>query len=287
MLNWLNGYVNNRKSLQQILPIILTFLTSGLIIIFIYILLAGLNKVYPGQKLALEIRPLDILLGMTIYIKTAIDFAIFIGRLMNKNPGWKNRIAIELGTALGNGLGTLIVLVIWVFVKDVEILLAAMIFLASLVLFQLAYEGIEHFSSWKNQRFKKVLYHILEFPLRYLLMVIRPVLGRLMPHVGKHLAGENLKTWKALVIFSFGIPFILGLDDFAGYVPLFSIINVFSFSIGVVLAHTLLNAALFVNPDLTTRAVKNSWVSYIGTVAFVGIAIYGLVEIVKILGHVF
>ncbi|MBI2084369.1 MAG: hypothetical protein HYT70_02045 [Candidatus Aenigmarchaeota archaeon] len=285
MFNRINGHVDQRKSLQQIVPLILTFLTSGLMILSIYLILTFLNKVYPGEKLALEFRPFDVLLGMTIYLKTAIDFAIFIGRLMHKNPGWRNRIAIELGTAIGNGLGTLLVLILWVFVKDVEILLAGMIFLASLVLFELAYGGVEHFSTWKTKGFRKGLYYILEFPLRYLLKVIKPVLGRIMPNVGKHLKGESLSTWKALLAFSFGIPFILGLDDFAGYVPLFNIINVFSFSIGVVLAHTLLNAALFVNPNLTTKAVKNEWVSYIGSIAFIGIALYGFVEIWKILGH--
>ena len=34
----------------------------------------------------------DILIGLTIYLKTSIDFAVYIGRLMAKYPGWKNRV---------------------------------------------------------------------------------------------------------------------------------------------------------------------------------------------------
>ncbi len=285
MLNPIINYIDKNRKLHQAVPLFLAILILIDLVLIIYVTLNLLNRIGFEEKIILKIYPLDVLLGMTIYLKTAIDFAIFIGRLMHKNPGWKSRVAIEFGTAIGNGLGTVIVLVIWVFVKNVEILLASMIFLASLVLFELAYEGIEHFSSWKDKKFKKILYYSLEFPLRYILKVIKPVLGKFMPHIGSQLKGESLKSWRSLLLFSFGIPFILGLDDFAGYVPLFSIVNVFSFSIGVVAAHTLLNIALFINPDITIKLVKNEWVSYIGSVAFIVISIYGFIEISKILSR--
>ena len=61
-----------------------------------------------------------------------------------------------------------------------------------------------------------------------------------------------------LLLFSFSVPFILGLDDFAGYVPLFNIINVFGFSLGVIGAHMLLNIALFIN-GCYCQIVRNEW----------------------------
>ena len=84
-----------------------------------------------------------------------------------------------------------------------------------------------------------------------------------------------------LLLFSFSVPFILGLDDFAGYVPLFNIINVFGFSLGVIGAHMLLNIALFINPDATVKIVRNEWVSFIGSLAFIGLGIWGLIEVAK------
>ncbi len=286
MLRSIIDYIDRNRKLHQIIPLLLTVIILIDLILFLYITIFLLNKIGFEEKITLKIYPLDVLIGATIYLKTAIDFAIFIGRAMHKNPGWKNRIAIELGTAIGNGLGTILILIIWVFVRNVEILLAAMIFLASLVLFQLAYESIEHFSNWKNHKgFRKILYHSLELPLRYVLKIIKPVLGKLIPHIGSHLKGESLGSWRSILLFSFGIPFILGLDDFAGYVPLFNVINVFSFSIGVLAAHTLLNIALFVNPDVTTKLVKNEWISYLGSIAFIGIALYGFIEIGRILSH--
>ena len=84
-------------------------------------------------------------------------------------------------------------------------------------------------------------------------------------------------------VFALTTPFILGLDDFAGYVPLFSLVNVFGFALGVMAAHMLLNIGLFANPDATIKFFKNQWISFAGTVAFMGLAFWGLVEVVRII----
>ena len=78
------------------------------------------------------------------------------------------------------------------------------------------------------------------------------------------------------------MPFVLGLDDFAGYVPLFNVINVYGFAIGVLSAHTILNIALFLSPTRTISAVKNEFVAFAGAMAFIGLAIYGLWETVHL-----
>ena len=96
----------------------------------------------------------------------------------------------------------------------------------------------------------------------------------------------NMAIW-GLLASSFTIPFILGLDDFAGYVPVFDIVNVFGFSIGVIVGHMILNIFLFISPKNTIKAVKNPVVSILGSVAFVALALWGFYEVYKILflGH--
>ena len=108
-----------------------------------------------------------------------------------------------------------------------------------------------------------------------------------MPDLGEKLKGKEGLTWWGLFAFSFSIPFILGLDDFAGYVPLFNVVNVFGFAIGVFLGHTLLNIFLFISPSHTITAVKNEYVSFVGTLAFIMLAFYGLFEVIRIVGHMF
>jgi hypothetical protein len=86
-----------------------------------------------------------------------------------------------------------------------------------------------------------------------------------------------------LVVFSFTIPFVLGLDDFAGYIPLFTLVNVFGFSIGILLGHMLLTIGLFAFPKLTVSVVKHPFVLIIGGLAFIGLGLYGFYECINIL----
>lgn len=272
--------------LQQILPLSLTGVILICLVVILYVYITLLNFLPTAEKVLLAIRPADVLVGITIYLKTAIDFAIFMGRLMSTNPGWKNRIAIELGTALGNALGTMAIIALWVIFKEVVWLLALMVFIASLVLFELAHGGLEHFANWEGQgNIKKVIYRVLHTFLDFVNKLSHPLLSRIMPDLGEKLKGKGALTWTALVAFSFSVPFILGLDDFAGYVPLFNVVNVFGFSIGVFLAHTILNIGLFISPERTIILVKNEYISFLGTLAFIGLAFYGLFEVLKLLTH--
>lgn len=93
---------------------------------------------FGSEPISIIVLWTDVLIGLTIYLKTSIDFAIFIGHLMRTHPGWKKRIAIECGTAFGNALGTFVILAVWSFFKEVDWLLALMVAIASLVLFRLA-----------------------------------------------------------------------------------------------------------------------------------------------------
>lgn len=273
---------NSIKS--QALPLVLTLVVLAVLSSLVILIVHGLNLLPLKEDVALKIRLSDVLIGGTIYLKTAVDFAIFMGRLMTTNPGWKNRVAIEIGTALGNGLGTIIILIVWTFFKEVAWLLGIMVFLASLVLFELAFSSLEHFSNWQSQSvFKKIVFHSLDKTLSAITKITKPITSKVLPDLGEKLRGNETMGWKNLLIFSFTVPFILGLDDFAGYVPLFSIVNVLGFSIGILAAHTILNIALFISPNITTKVVRNEWVSFLGALAFVGLAIWGLIEVIKII----
>ncbi len=251
----------------QLVPLALTLVVLAGLIAVLRALLTLLNALPVSQPIVMQIRWLDVLVGMTIYLKTSIDFAILMGRLMAAYPGWRGRIAIEIGTAVGNAAGTIAIITLWVLLKRIDILLALMILTASLVLLELAHASTEQFAHWKAAT---IIHAVLDPIVRWL------------PDVGTNLNGKTGLTWTGLLTFSMSVPFILGLDDFAGYVPLFSVVNVYGFAAGVFAAHTILNIALFLSPSRTIAAVKNEYVSLAGALAFVGLAVYGLFEAGKI-----
>ncbi len=271
---------------NQSLPIVLTIVVFGGLTGVLYLFILLLNSL-TAKDIILQLRWSDVLVGLTIYLKTSVDFALIIGNLMSAYDGVKNRIAIEIGTAFGNALGTLIVLGIWNFFREVEWLLALMIFIAALVLLRLAQDGFEHVHEWdaKYPRWFKTLTNWLEKSVTRLNAFIDPVLKYIVPHA--RMTPKKGLGFIGLFVASFTIPFILGLDDFAGYVPLFSIVNVYGFAIGVFLGHMVLNMALFISPKRTITAVKNPLISFAGSVVFIGLAIWGFWEVYKILlgGH--
>lgn len=272
----------NSYFVNQGIPLILTVVIFAILSLLIYIEIIILNR-FTSVDIVEKLRWSDILVGLTIYLKTSVDFAIFIGNLMSTHPGWKNRVAIEIGTAVGNALGTMIILAIWNVFRDVEWLLAVMIFIAALVLFRLAQDGLEHAAegvSNKQGRLAGIIKY-MHTGIAALNRFFAPLLKYIIPHVS--MKDTKTKTFTGLFILSFTIPFILGLDDFAGYVPLFNIVNVFGFAIGVLAGHMILNAFLFISPKKTIAVVKNAIVSFLGSIAFIALAIWGLIEVYKLL----
>jgi hypothetical protein len=47
----------------------------------------------------------------------------------------------------------------------------------------------------------------------------------------------------------------------------------------------ILNFFLFLSPERTIRIVKNSLISFLGSIAFIGLGVWGLVEVVRILAE--
>lgn len=270
---------------DQIVPLALTTVVFGVAVLLLFGEINVLNAtVVAREQIVPVIRWEDVVIGLTIYLKTSIDFAIFIGRLMAKFPGWKNRIMIEIGTALGNALGTLAILLLWDVFREVRALMAVMIVIAALVLLRLAEEGLDHVKDAEGkyvysffgfaEAFEKVLSRINR--------AIAPVLNKIVPRLS--ISEDNKSGLMALFGLSFSIPFILGLDDFAGYIPLFNVVNVFGFATGVFLGHMVLNIFLFLSPRQTIRIVRNPIISFLGSLVFVGLAGWGLWEAAKLVG---
>lgn len=270
------------KFSQQLFPIFLTVLTFFALCILLYNFIALLNLFPLSDKIIPRIHLTDILVGLTIYLKTSVDFAIFMGKLMAKNPGWRKRIAIEIGTALGNAAGTLFVLIVWTFFKEVPLLMMFMIFLASVVLLEMAEEGLEELLAFNKHlpSFTLSLIHPILTVLKDINKLFEPLIRVIVPHTSAQSTARS--SFLALGIFAFTVPLILGLDDFAGYIPLFNVIKVFGFSIGVFLGHMLLNIALFASPSATVRVVKQPVIILFGSLAFIGIALWGLWEIYRL-----
>jgi hypothetical protein len=271
--------VDRSAVLRQSIPLVLTVVILGILLVILHATLFLFNQIPGTIPLLLIIRPQDVIIGATIYLKTEIDFALLLGRLMHIYPGWRNRVALEIGSALGNAGGTILIIAIWILFKHIDILLALMIIVASLVLFELAHSGLEYLSRWR--------FSLLHTVLDFIVKITNPLLSRLIPNIHADLTGKENLSWKKLAVFSIKMPFILGLDDFAGYVPLFSVVNVYGFAVGVFCAHTLLNIFLFLSPKRTISIVKNEYVSFIGILIFVGLAFYGLFEAGKIIVGMF
>ncbi len=269
--------------ITQLLPILLTVVIFLFLTTITYAAIYVLNRfVGRGDDILTKVRFYDVLVGLTIYLKTSVDFGILIGNLMTKYNHWRDRIAIEIGTALGNGAGTIIILSIWDYFRTVKWLLVLMIVIASLVLFKLAEEGLDHAKEKEKDlpsSFRKLLYSFEKIILG-LNKALSPVMSKLVPNISMR-PKPNLTFW-GLFSVAFTVPFILGLDDFAGYVPLFSVVNVFGFAVGVYFGHMVLNMALYLSPKKTIQIVKNPYISFAGSVAFVGIALWGLFEAFKL-----
>jgi len=268
--------------IEQVVPLVLTVVVCAILIGVIWLEILLLNR-FTTTHIVVQVRWTDVLIGMTIYLKTSVDFAIFIGNLMHSARGWKNRVMIEIGTAVGNALGTIIVLALWDMFRDIKPLLAVMIVWAALVLFKLAEDGFEHARD-KTYLLPTWFYTLVsrtESGVKLINRFTSPILSRVMPHLSMN--PPKYLTLFGLFLFSFRVPFILGLDDFAGYVPVFNIVNVFGFSIGVLGGHMILNILLFISPEHTIKIVKHPVISFLGSIAFVLLAIWGLYEVIHLL----
>ena len=146
----------------------------------------------------------------------------------------------------------------------------------------MAEESLEEFLKQRKSFIKiRMPVSLLQGQLNIVNKIFRPILRFFVPNL--NLTRTRKLSFANLVVFSFTIPFILGLDDFAGYIPLFTIVNVFGFSLGILLGHMFLTIGLFASPKTTVAIVKHPIVLVLGGVAFIGLGLYGFFESFQIL----
>lgn len=291
--------VDKDKKGQLLIPLffgaVLLLISSVLTVLIIHVL----NKFLPEtNNLKLVFRLGDFALGTTIYLKTAIDFAILMTLYMKVYPGWKNRMAIESGTTIGNTLGTILVIIIWGMLQQFKIVLNLMVFYSAIILIKLAYETLEHVEDFSIDISSKYplldfIYDIIFWPLDafikisiYFIKIVWEIIeatpfDKLVPNLtisSEEIRGKKL-TYTALFLMTLGVPFALGLDDFAGYIGLLTVVNVLSFAIGVYFGHFILNTFLFLNPKKTMKIIGHPLISWIGSMALMFIAYLGLKEV--------
>lgn len=272
----------NKRFIEKIIPVILTVLTFFVLSTLLYGVLLILDSLHLQYPIILDFRKRELLFGILIFLKTAIDFAIFMGNLMHTNPGWKKKIAIAFGTSIGNAFGTFLILTVWTLFKEIPALMVISILLSNVILLKLSEESFELFLKQKRSFIKiRMPVNLLQNQLDFVNNLFRPILRFFVPDL--NLTRTKKLSFINLIVFSFTIPFILGINDFAGYIPLFEYVNVFGFTLGVMLGHMFLTIGLFALPKKTVDIVKHPIVLIGGGLAFLSIGIFGFYEAFKIL----
>ena len=260
---------------NQIVPIVVSLGGAIVFVGLTFLTILLLNSVDGiNNKINLEISFIQIFLGMFIYLKTAVDYAIFVGMMMEKNAGMYKRIAMNAGTSVGCYIGVSLILVLWYFFKEINWLMFILLIISGAVLLSLGDASQEHFGKINK---------MLKRPIELFFNFVRPVVKALtffMPE--GNFKPKKMRVWQ-LFLFSGLLPFLLGADDLAGYMALMNPINVFSLLIGIYFADAIIDILLFCNRNLTIKIVKNKWIIYIGTIFFIVLAFisfYGAIKII-------
>ncbi len=271
--------------ITQGLPLAISLVSAFIFIGFLVLNIYAINSTFPREPVLFQLRLFDFLIGVYLYLKTSIDFALFIGSMMSTNRGWKNRIGIEWGTTLGNFAGTILVIWIWSIFRSIgQIYEGIIVILASLVLLELASGSMIRLKNagWdKKQGFAGTFYNIFNR-----LLGVRSYTSHFlgwMPDVEGAMSGKKAPNTRSLLLYSFWIPFILGSDDFASYISVFSVVNVVSFAIGVIAAHSLLLILLFAYPKKVENFMEKPGFSALAVITFFVIFTVGVNDGVRLI----
>ena len=145
----------------------------------------------------------------------------------------------------------------------------------------MAQSSFDHALEKINSPYVKSFIWLVNQPLELINRLVGPVLNKILPDFSPK--AVTSQTFRSLLLASFTVPFILGLDDFAGYISLFNIVNVFGFAIGVFLGHMILNICLYLSPQRTIILVQNYIIAVVGGLVFVGLGAWGLIEVGRLI----
>jgi hypothetical protein len=268
------------KTTRQTLPLITCLILFGLFTQSSASFITQLINPFSAEKIQLHIQPFDVGVGFFLYFVTAVDYALIVGRMQVTNSGSKARFVMNVFTCLGCFMGVSLVLFLWGFAKEIDWLITAMLIFAGSVMIKLAFEGIEYFRNdaqiWRPLRLGMAelltfLHHFTEGLTFWI-----PELGS--PKI-ERMSLVKLAKW------SFLLPFIIGLDDFVGYMGAMTVYNVFSLLIGIFFADAFIDVLIFTSPKLTKKLVESALLSLLASFAFLYLMYQSYAEAAKLVLH--
>lgn len=264
--------------MNQLFPVVTCLILFVVFIVTSYFFISSFINPFSVEKVVMELRPTDIIVGFFLYFVTAIDYALIVGRMQVINNDAKSRFAMNIGTCLGCYFGVTIVLFLWGFAKEIPIFIIPLLFFAASVMVKLAYEGHEYFI--RDEKIPGFIRFFL-FNLLKLLFIPAKILTFWMPDLGSPKT-EKLSFWK-LLKWSLILPFIIGIDDLVGYMGAMTIYNVYGLLFGIYLADIIIDILIFVSPGITKKLVENSILSIFAALAFLYLGYKSFTESLELL----
>lgn len=144
-----NSIIEHRL-FYQLIPVLVCAIMFVLFILATHFFIGSLINPFSSEKIQLKLALEDVTVGFFLYFVTAVDYALIVGRMQIVNPGIGKRFAMNIFTCLGCFVGVSMVLFLWGFAKEVEILIIPLLIFAGSVMVKLAYEGHEYFVKAKS-----------------------------------------------------------------------------------------------------------------------------------------
>lgn len=272
--------ITQSKRFRQFIPAIICLLLLVLFISLSTVFIQYFINPFSTEKIIVQLHLVDFLVGFFLYFVTAIDYALIVGRMQVNNPSISARVVMNIFTCLGCFFGVTLVLFLWGFAKEIDWLIIALLIFAGSVMVKLAYEGLEYFKDEKS----------IWFPVRKVVVSgvtslheVTRGLTFWIPELGSPSVAKM--TLKELAKWSFLLPFIIGLDDFVGYMGAMTIYNVFSLLAGIYVADVLIDILIFASPALTKKLVESPIFSLLASLAFIYLMYKSYSEAVLLILH--
>jgi hypothetical protein len=268
MKNFITWVDNNptdwrSKIINQSFPVVVCVTLFALFIWGSLFFIHDLINPFSAEKILIEFHLKDFLVGFFLYFVTAVDYALIIGRMQVVNKGLQARFTMNVFTCVGCFVGVSLVLFLWGFAKEVNWLIIPLLIFAGCVMVKLGYEGLEYFEDAKSI-FKPI--RVITTRTVTFLHTVTQGLTFWIPELGSP-AVQKMSLGK-LAMWSFLLPFIIGLDDFVGYMGAMTIYNVFSLLVGIYLADIVIDILIFISPSFTKKMVESAVLSLLATYAF-------------------
>lgn len=265
LLNWVDANPHSLKAkiINQAFPIAVCAIMFLLFVGFTMGFITYLINPFSHDRIPIHLFLFDMAVGFFLYFITAVDYALIIGRMQVENTGIRARFTMNVFTCLGCFAGVSFILFIWGFAKEISWLIIALLIFAGCVMVKLAYEGMEYFKDSK-----KIWYPLRVFTVN-MITVFHNITQALTFWIPE-LASPDVKKMKLskLALWSFLLPFIIGIDDFVGYMGAMTIYNVFSLIFGIYLADVVIDILIFISPNFTKKMVQSALLSFLATYAF-------------------